>query len=172
MQKINARAGARRTTVSRSLFAELPRVIRIYPPRGDRACAVPTAIADRVPRTWPSRNPAVHESPRRTPPTPRRPGSHRYDEAGVRLDVESPPARQPCSQPNRNADPDRRPATPPWHRPMRGLQRPDEPHAYRDGPWTRSPLAAVTGAAQAAPGVLRRAIRRRGKRGPFGDAQR
>ncbi len=29
---------------------------------------------------------------------------HRYDEAGVRLDVESPPARQPCSRPVRNAD--------------------------------------------------------------------
>ncbi len=97
------------------------------------------------------RHPVTHAGRYRYRREGRRRALHRYDEAGVRLDVESPPARQPCSRRVRNAD---RPHSPrsPIDR-VRERERPDPavPDDALGGPCPRNPSDAAVDTAQVTP---------------------
>mgnify|MGYP007050312973 CR=1 FL=1 len=162
MQKMSARAGAERTLRHRIVLAGLMRHLyrkSVTPPaRNQEGCrAVPGASArigsatrDLV--TSPLRHPEAPATRHRCVRVPHRPTRCRYDEAGVRLDVESPPARQPCSRRDRNAA--RRHHSPqdpgdPAHRRVR--PDPGAPAGDRDAPLRRSPSGAAVDTAQVAP---------------------
>ncbi len=108
-------------------------------------------VASPGPGYLQSQLPEEPESPHRYPVEPRPRGRCRYDEAGVRLDVESPPARQPYSQPVRIADRRYSPAHLPAHgrrRAQPGRVFPSDDHVAQS---TKNLNDDAIGAAQATP---------------------
>jgi hypothetical protein len=150
MQKISARAGAVRTDRSAALhpgeFTVAPRC------RGLRVATIPSGPAARGLgiRQWLLL--AAHATPHRCLQESTRRARHRYDEAGVRLDVESPPARQPYSRRVRNADrryhSPRNLVVPAVERGQPDLDAPDDDHGARR---RRSPNGAAIDTAQVTP---------------------
>lgn len=108
----------------------------------------------------------------RPPPGSRRQRGCRYDEAGARLDVESPPARQPYSQQARSVG---RQYEPPHLRrsPIEhGSQDPCGRSGAHGARSTKNRNDDATGLAQATPRAPEPKIRRSVKRGPYGDASK
>ncbi len=116
-----------------------------------RAWPGPTGPACRVPANPRSPSPEEHAARRRCSRELARRGRHRYDEAGVRLDVESPPARQPCSRRARNGDRRHSPRTRTYHARERESPGPAAPDGDRDGRYRKSPCGDAVDTAQVTP---------------------
>ncbi len=116
--------------------------------RGGRGPTAPACRARGSPR-W--RRRVVRAARCRSRRAEPRRDLHRYDEAGVRLDVESPPARQPCSRSVRNADRRHSPRTRCDR--VRERERPDPaaPDDALGGRCPRNPSGAAVDTAQVAP---------------------
>lgn len=163
MKKMRVRAGNARTDFHAEEAEEVPSAVSardswsaLFMWSYSRAQEGPIegdlhGVASPGPGYLQSQLPEERESPHRFPVEPRPRGRCRYDEAGVRLDVESPPARQPYSQPVRIADRRYSPAHLPAHgrkRAQPGRVFPSDDHVAQS---TKNLNDDAIGAAQATP---------------------